>query len=70
VSGRRIFLLSPANLTGERGALLFRPDADFDIARRLRRGEATLGETFGFISGLYFRGKLAYAQRLALRWAR
>jgi hypothetical protein len=63
VRGRRIFLLSPANLTGERGALLFRPDADFDIALRLRRGEATLGETFGFVSGLYFRGKLEYARR-------
>jgi hypothetical protein len=65
MSGRRVFLLSPANLSGDRAALLFRPDADFDLALRLRRGEATLGETFGFISGLYFRGKLAYAQRFA-----
>jgi hypothetical protein len=65
VSRRRIFLLSPANLNGERAALLFRRDADFDLAHRLRSGEATLGETFAFVSGLYFRGKLAYAQRFA-----
>jgi hypothetical protein len=32
---------------------------------RLRAGSATLGETFAFISGLYFRGKLAYAQAFA-----
>jgi hypothetical protein len=65
MSARRVFLLSPANLNGERAALLFRSDADFDLALRLRKGEATLGETFAFISGLYFRGKLSYAQRFA-----
>jgi hypothetical protein len=65
MNGHRIFLLSPANLKGERAALLFRPDSEFDLAVRLRRGEATLGETFAFISGLYFRGKLAYAQAFA-----
>ncbi len=32
---------------------------------RLRAGSATLGETFAFMSGLYFRGKLAYAQAFA-----
>ncbi len=36
--------------------------AQFDLAVRLRRGEATLGEVFSFLSGLYFRGKLAYAR--------
>jgi len=65
MSTHRIFLLSPANLGGERAAQLCRPDARFDLALRLRQGEATLGETFAFISGLYFRGKLAYAQRFA-----
>lgn len=65
MSGHRIFLLSPANLSGERAAQLIRPEAQFDLVLRLRRGEATLGETFTFISGLYFRGKLAYAQRFA-----
>ncbi len=34
-------------------------------ARRVRRGEANLGEVFAFCSGLYFRGKLAYARRFA-----
>jgi hypothetical protein len=65
MSTHRIFLLSPANLNGERAALLFRPEANFDLARRLRLGEATLGEAFAFVSGLYFRGKLTYAQRFA-----
>jgi hypothetical protein len=60
---RRIFLLSPANPKGERGKLLLR--AEFDLALRLRRGEATLGEAFAFISGLYFRGKLSYARAFA-----
>lgn len=60
----RVFLLSPANCGGERAALLFSPRASFDLARRLRTVEGvTLGEVFTFLSGLYFRGKLAYAQR-------
>lgn len=42
--------------------MLFNPGARFDLARRLRAGEAVpLGEVFRFLSGLYFRGKLAYA---------
>jgi hypothetical protein len=61
----RIFLLSPANPKGQRGKLLTRPGAEFDLAVRLREGAATLGETFAFISGLYFRGKMAYAQAFA-----
>jgi hypothetical protein len=61
----RVFLLSPANPNGKRGRLLLRPGAEFDLAVRLRRGAATLGETFAFISGLYFRGKLSYAQAFA-----
>jgi hypothetical protein len=36
------------------------------LARRLQsRGGAPLGEVFSFVSGLYFRGKLAYARRFA-----
>lgn len=65
MSAHRIFLLSPAHTGGERAALLFRPSAHFDLAVRLRRGDATLGEAFAFISGLYFRGKVAYAQAFA-----
>ena len=37
-------------------------DATFDLARRLRTDGVPLGELFSFISGLYFRGKLAYSQ--------
>lgn len=40
--------------------------AQFDLARRLRSDEPpTLGEVFTFLSGLYFRGKLAYAKAFA-----
>jgi hypothetical protein len=61
----RVFLLSPANAGGERMQLLLRPGAQFDLARRLRAGQATLGEAFEFTSGLYFRGKLLYARTFA-----
>lgn len=62
---RRIFLLSPANASGRRGQLL-RKSPNVDLARRLRSDEgAPLGEVFAFISGLYFRGKLAYARAFA-----
>ncbi len=39
-----------------------REDADFEMAVRLRQRGVSLGELFSFISGLYFRGKLAYAR--------
>ena len=40
--------------------------ATFDLAVRLRQREgAPLGEVFSFLSGLYFRGKLAYARAFA-----
>ena len=39
-----------------------REEAEFELALRLRSGVATLGEVYAFISGLYFRGKLAYAE--------
>ena len=61
----RIFLLSPAHAGGERAQLLFRDRANFDLAVRLRREPVPLGEIFAFLSGLYFRGKLAYAERFA-----
>jgi hypothetical protein len=63
----RVFLLSPAHCGGERAQLLFSPRAKFELACRLRGGEgATLGEVFSFLSGLYFRGKLAYANTFGL----
>jgi hypothetical protein len=62
----RVFLLSPAHCGGERAGLLFRNGANFDLARRVRRPPgAPLGEVFSFLSGLYFRGKLAYAEAFA-----
>jgi hypothetical protein len=61
----RIFLLSPASCAGRRAALLLRDEATFDVAQRLHAGGIPLGEAFAFLSGLYFRGKLAYARRFA-----
>jgi hypothetical protein len=62
----RVFLLSPAHLGGKRAALLLREEAAFPLAVRLRGPSGvSLGEAFSFLSGLYFRGKLAYAARFA-----
>ena len=58
----RIFLLSPANLAGIRAGYITRADSQLDLACRLRKHGVPLGELFSFVSGLYFRGKLAYAQ--------
>jgi len=56
-----VFLLSPARAGGQRMGLLFRRGAGFALARDFQRSGAPLGELFQFASGLYFRGKLAYA---------
>jgi hypothetical protein len=61
----RIFLLSPAHAGGERARLVLNERAGFDLAVQLRREGAPLGEVFSFVSGLYFRGKLAYARAFA-----
>ena len=60
-----VFLLSPANTSGKRAAILMNPGAEFELARRLRNDELTIGEVFSFLSGLYFRGKLAYSRKFA-----
>jgi hypothetical protein len=62
---KRIFLLSPANASGIRARQILREEAEFELATRLRETGAPLGEIFQFISGLYFRGKLAYARAFA-----
>ncbi len=65
-SQHRIFLLSPAHCSGKRAGFLLRQSARSTLAQRLRSGEgATIGEVFTFMSGLYFRGKLAYASAFA-----
>ena len=61
----RIFLLSPANCTGKRAGWLLRKDGGSPLAQRLRADGATIGEIFTFMSGLYFRGKMAYARTFA-----
>jgi hypothetical protein len=62
----RIFLLSPAYAGGQRARMIMSERAQFDLARRLRSDDSpTLGEVFTFLSGLYFRGKLAYANVFA-----
>jgi len=63
-----VFLLSPARCDGRRAKMVLSPKASFDLALRLRSTEgAAIGETFAFLSGLYFRGKLAYAHAFGRR---
>lgn len=45
--------------------MIMSENANFVLARRLRNDGLPLGELFSFISGLYFRGKLAYARTFA-----
>lgn len=61
----RIFLLSPAHSGGERAKMLLNERAQFDLARRLRIKAVPISEVFTFLSGLYFRGKVAYARAFA-----
>ncbi|HEU4456177.1 MAG TPA: hypothetical protein VFR81_24125 [Longimicrobium sp.] len=66
MSNPRIFLLSPAFAGGKRAELLLRDGASFPLARRIRSPErAALGDVYAFLSGLYFRGKMAYVRAFA-----
>jgi hypothetical protein len=63
----RVFVLSPANCAGARARLVLdgRPSAS-DLVHRLRGAHGvSIGEAFTFMSALYFRGKLAYAEAFA-----
>ena len=60
-----VFLLSPAFCGGRRAQSLLRPGATIEAARRLHAGTLTLADAFAFCSGLYFRGKIAYARAFA-----
>jgi hypothetical protein len=62
----RIFLLSPAYAGGERARMILRDEAKFELAGRLRaKSGAPIADVFTFLSGLYFRGKIAYATAFA-----
>jgi len=65
-TAHRIFLLSPAYAGGERARMILRERAQFPLARRLRaKTGVPIGDVFTFLSGLYFRGKIAYANAFA-----
>jgi hypothetical protein len=62
----RIFLLSPAFAGGQRARMIMSDRAQFELAQKLRHGRgAPIAEVFTFLSGLYFRGKIAYATAFA-----
>src|SRR2546421_12728231 len=58
----RVFLLSPARAGGERMGLLLKPRAALALASEFQQKGAAVGALFEFASGLYFRGRLAYAR--------
>jgi hypothetical protein len=62
---RLVFLLSPAHCGGRRAEILLREEAAFPLAARMRDVGAPIGDVFSFLSGLYFRGKLAYGREFA-----
>ena len=62
----RIFLLSPANMSGLRARQLTSPRAKFDAARMYQSPEGVpIALAFAFMSALYFRGKIACARQFA-----
>ena len=62
----RIFLLSPAYAGGRRAQMILSERAQFELAKKLRSEHgASITEVFTFLSGLYFRGKVAYANAFA-----
>lgn len=63
----RLFLLSPAKVDGVRAGQLLSPRASFELARRFQSEGASIADLFAFASSLYFRGKIAYARRFAVK---
>jgi hypothetical protein len=62
----KVFLLSPANVSGLRAKQLMSPNAKFDAARMYRSPEGVpIALAFAFMSALYFRGKITYALQFA-----
>lgn len=63
---RNVFLLSPASLTGLRAKQLMSSRANFEAAQLYRTPEGVpIALAFTFMSALYFRGKISYAQTFA-----
>jgi hypothetical protein len=63
---RKVFLLSPALINGARAKQLMSPRAQFTAAQSYRsEAGVPIAEAFSFMSCLYFRGKIAYAQKFA-----
>jgi hypothetical protein len=68
---QRVFVLSPARLSGIRARSLLEPKSPpsrwSPLVRGLRTREGVaVGDVFRFLSGLYFRGKITYANRFAV----
>ena len=62
----KVFLLSPALLTGARAKQLLSPRAQFPAAQSFRSSQGVpIADAFSFLSCLYFRGKMAYAKHFA-----
>jgi hypothetical protein len=64
-AARRIFLISPANTSGVRWQRVVNGKSQSSLALRLREWGAPLADVFSFMSTLYFRGKLDYAQKFS-----
>jgi hypothetical protein len=62
---QRVFLLSPANLSGIRARRLLQADSVSELGQRLRTSGVPLAAVFCHTSSLYFRGKLTYARMFA-----
>ena len=63
---QKVFLISPANLSGLRAKQLMSPRANFDAAVMYRSPDGVpIALAFAFMSALYFRGKITYALRFA-----
>lgn len=64
----RVFLLSPARLSGVRGRRLLDGAGPPELAAGLENGgRVPLGEVFASISSLYYRGKRQYARTFGRR---
>ena len=62
----KVFLLSPANMSGLRARQLTSPRAKFETARMYQSADGVpIALAFAFMSALYFRGKIAYALQFA-----